>query len=192
MPTPAKTSLAELVSIARGLVETTGPDALTLGALAGKAGIKPPSLYKHFADRAAVLKSVEIEVLHALEAYLRAMTQGETPKARLMNMARAYRAWGKAKPNRYRAIYSGDAFNDAEILAACQFSAQPLFEELRAAGVAEARMLPLSRTLVAFMHGFTLMEIGNAFNLGGSVDEAFESSLETILREVECAPTPPP
>ena len=118
MPTPAKTSLAELVSIARGLVETTGPDALTLGALAGKAGIKPPSLYKHFADRAAVLKAVEIVVLHELEAYLRAMTQGETPKARLMNMARAYRAWGKAKPNRYRAIYSGDAFNDAEILAA--------------------------------------------------------------------------
>jgi len=185
LPTPAKTSLAELVGIARGLVELTGPEALTLGALAGKAGIKPPSLYKHFADRAAVLKAVEIEVLHDLEAWLRAETLGATPKARLLGMARAYRAWGKAKPNRYRAIYSGDAFNDAEIRAACLFSAQPLFEELRAAGVSEPRLLPLSRTLVAFMHGFVLMEIGNAFNLGGDVDEAFEASLETILREIE-------
>ena len=46
-------------------------------------------------------------------------------------------------------------------------------------------MLPLSRTLVAFLHGFVLMEIGNAFNLGGSVDDAFESALMTILREIE-------
>ncbi len=176
--------MAELVGIARGLVETTGPDALTLGALASRAGIKPPSLYKHFADRAAVLKAVEIEVLYELEAYLRATMAGDTPKARLVAMARAYRAWGKDKPNRYRTIYSGDAFNDAEIRAACVHSAQPLFEEMRAAGVSEARLLPLSRTLVAFMHGFTLMEIGNAFNLGGDVDEAFESSLRTILREI--------
>ena len=73
---------------------------------------------------------------------------------------------------------------DPEIRAACLFSAQPLFEELQAAGIAEARILPLSRTLVAFLHGFILMEIGNAFNLGGSIEEAFESSLETILREI--------
>jgi AcrR family transcriptional regulator len=184
LPTPAKTSLAELVGIARGLVEAAGPDALTLGALASRAGIKPPSLYKHFTDRAAVLKAVEIEVLYELEAYLRATMSGENPKARLIAMARSYRAWGKAKPNRYRTIYSGNAFNDPEIRAACLHSAQPLFEELAAAGIPEARRLPLSRTLVAFMHGFTLMEIGNAFNLGGNVDEAFESSIETILREV--------
>ena len=176
--------MAELVGIARGLVEMTGPEALTLGALASRAGIKAPSLYKHFADRAAVLKAVEIEVLYELEAHLRATIEGETAKARLMTMARAYRAWGKQKPNRYRTIYSGDAFNDAEIRTACIHSAQPLFEELRAAGVSETRMLPLSRTLVAFMHGFVLMEIGNAFSLGGDVDEAFESSLETILREI--------
>jgi AcrR family transcriptional regulator len=184
LPTPAKTSLAELVGIARGLVEAAGPDALTLGALAGRAGIKPPSLYKHFADRAAVLKAVEIEVLYELEAWLRAETRGATPKARLLAMASAYRAWGKAKPNRYRTIYSGNAFNDPEIRAACLHSAQPLFEELRAAGIAEARLLPLSRTIVAFLHGFVLMEIGNAFNLGGDVDEAFASGLETILREL--------
>jgi hypothetical protein len=29
------------------------------------------------------------------------------------------------------------------------------------------------------------MEIGNAFNLGGNVDEAFESGLHTILREID-------
>lgn len=184
MPTPAKTSLAELVSIARGLVETTGPDALTLGALAGKAGIKAPSLYKHFADRAAMLKAVEIQLLHELEAWLRQETRGDTPKQRLKAMARAYRAWGKLKPNCYRVIYSGNAFIDPEIRAACLFSAQPLFEELRGSGVPEDRVLPVSRTIVPFLHGFVLMEIGSAFNLGGDVEDAFETGLETILAGV--------
>jgi len=156
-----------------------------MGAVAASAGIKPPSLYKHFADRAAMLKVVEIEILHELEAYLRRATQGPTPKARLIAMATAYRRFGRAAPHRYRAIYSGNAFNDPEIRAACLFSAQPLFEQLQAAGIAEARILPLSRTLVAFLHGFVLMEVGNAFNLGGNIEEAFEASLETILREIE-------
>jgi hypothetical protein len=55
---------------------------------------------------------------------------------------------------------------------------------LKAAGVTEATVLPLSRTLVAFLHGFVTMEIANAFWLGGSVDEAFEAALETILGPV--------
>ena len=184
MPTPAKTSLAQLAGIARTLVEASGPDALTMGAVAQRAGIKPPSLYKHFADRAAILKVVEIEILHQLEACLRRETKGAAPKTRLIAMATAYRRFGRTAPNRYKAIYSGNAFNDPDIRAACLFSAQPLFEELQAAGITEARILPLSRTLVAFLHGFVLMEIGNAFNLGGSIEEAFESSLETILAEI--------
>lgn len=184
MPTPAKTSPAALTAIARRLVEASGPEALTMGQVAQSAGVKAPSLYKHFADRAAILKAVEIGILHELEAYLRRETQGFTPRERLTSMAIAYRRFGLAAPNRYKAIYSGNAFNDPDIRAACLASAQPLFEELRAAGISETRMLPLSRTLVAFLHGFVLMEIGNAFNLGGDIEEAFASSLVTILAEV--------
>lgn len=184
MPTPAKTSRPELVAIARRLVEASGPDALTVSAVAQSAGVKAPSLYKHFADRAALLKACEIEILHELEATLRRETKGDSPRARLISMAEAYRRFGKAAPNRYRVIYSGNAFTDPEIREACLFSAQPLFDELRAAGIAEDRVLPVSRTMVPFLHGFVLMEIGSAFNLGGDVDEAFELGLETILAGV--------
>ncbi|MDC9823860.1 TetR/AcrR family transcriptional regulator [Devosia sp. ZB163] len=184
MPTPAKTSQAALAAIARELVEASGPDALTVGAVAQRAGIKPPSLYKHFVDRSALLKAVEIDVLHELEAHLRRETKGADHKSRLKAMARAYRRFGTTAPNRYRVIYSGNAFIDPEIREACLYSAQPLFEELRAAGIAEQRILPVSRTLVPFLHGFVIMEIGSAFNLGGDIEEAFETGLETILAGV--------
>lgn len=184
MPTPAKTSREALAAIARKLVEASGPDALTVGAVAQAAGIKAPSLYKHFADRAALLKAVEIDILHELEADLRQHMVGHDAKTRIRAMANAYRRFAKDAPNRYRVIYSGNAFVDPEIRAACLFAAQPLFEALRAGGVPEERVLPVSRTMAPFLHGFVLMEIGSAFNLGGDVDEAFALGVETVLAGV--------
>jgi AcrR family transcriptional regulator len=181
LPTPAKTSQDALIGIARSLVETGGADALTVSAVAQVAGVKPPSLYKHFADRAALLKAVEIAVLHELETVLRAGTKGRTPRTRLRAMATTYRRFALDHPKPYGVIYSKHAFDDPEIAAACYFAAKPLFEELEAAGLAKARILPVSRTLTAWLHGFVSMEIVHAFRLGGSIDEAFEDGLRTIL-----------
>lgn len=185
MPTPAKTSLDELVMIARRLVESGGVDDLTVSAVAQIAGVKPPSLYKHFADRAALLKAVEIAVLEELAAILRAGTKGRTPKQRLRALAVTYRKFATDHPKRYGVIYSEHAFDDEEIAAACYFAAKPLFEELEAAGVPKKRILPLSRTFTAWLHGFVSMEIVHAFRLGGSIDEAFEDGLETILKGID-------
>jgi AcrR family transcriptional regulator len=184
MPTPAKTSLDTLVMIARQLVETGGADGLTVSAVAQIAGVKGPSLYKYFADRAALLKAVEIAVLKELEAVLRTGTKGRTPRRRLRSMATTYRRFAIEHPKRYGVIYSEHAFDDPEIAAACYFAAKPLFEELEAAGVAKDRILPLSRTFTAWLHGFVSMEIVHAFRLGGSIDAAFEGGLRTILADI--------
>jgi AcrR family transcriptional regulator len=184
VPTPAKTSRAELVSIARGLIEASGAEALTISAVAQGAGVKGPSLYKHFADREALLKAVEIDILDELERALRAGTRGRTARARLRSIADTYRRFANERPHRYEVIYSRNAFDDPEIAAASLHAAKPLFEELAAAGVAEVRILPLSRTLAAFLHGFVSMEIVHAFRLGGDLERDFAASLETILLEV--------
>lgn len=181
MPTPAKTSRAALIEIARGLVESAGAEGLTVSAVAQSAGVKAPSLYKHFADRAALLKAVEIDVLHELERALRAGMAGTTARERLTSLAETYRLFATEQPKRYGVIYSEDAFVDPEIAEASRLAAKPLFEELERAGVAEDRILPLARTLTAFMHGFVSMEIVRAFRLGGNVDDAFYAGLETIL-----------
>ena len=184
MPTPAKTSRDELVDIALSLVEAGGTDAVTIAAVAHAAGIRGPSLYKHFADREALLTATEIAVLHRLEAILRRDTKGRSAQQRLRAMAHVYRRFGREQPHLYGMIYRKMVEEDSELAAACLFAARPLFEELQAAGIAAARLLPLSRTLVAFLHGFVTMEIANAFHLGGDLDEAFETSLDTILAPI--------
>jgi AcrR family transcriptional regulator len=184
LPTPAKTSREALVGIARGLVESAGADALTVSAVAHEAGVKGPSLYKHFADRGELLKAVEMEVLGELEQVLRERMKGRTVRQRLKAMAAAYRQFASDNPRHYELLYSRNAFADPDIAAACYAAARPLFEELGRAGVPEKGILPLARTLTAFLHGFVSMEIANAFRLGGDIDEAFAEGIETILRGI--------
>ena len=184
MPTPAKTSRETLIGIALSLVEAGGADAVTIAAVAQAAGVKGPSLYKHFADRKALLLATEIAVLNELEAMLRRETKGRTAKQRLRSMATAYRRFALDVPHRYGMIYRRDIGENAELAAACLFSARPLFEELEAAGIKPKDVLAISRTLVAFLHGFVSMEIAQAFRLGGDIDEAFEEGLSTLLERV--------
>jgi AcrR family transcriptional regulator len=185
VPTPAKTSRDALIRIALDLVSSGGADALTIAAVALAAGVKGPSLYKHFADREALLEAVEIAVLDDIEAVLRQQIKGQTPAERLRSLAHVYRGFALAAPHRYGMMYRKRSSDDPALAAALLRSVQPLFEELEAAEVVPARVLPFARTLVAFIHGFVSMEIAEAFRLGGDVDAAFETGLETILRQVQ-------
>ena len=103
---------------------------------------------------------------------------------RIRSMAHVYREFSLEAPHRYGMIYRRSAADDQALAAACLFSARPLFEELEAARVPQDQILGLSRTLVAFLHGFVSMEIAAAFRLGGSIDEAFEDGLSTILKSL--------
>jgi hypothetical protein len=135
-------------------------------------------------DRQELLKAVEIDVLRELERVLRSGTRGTASRTRLRSMAAAYRRFANERRRSYELIYSRHAFADPDIAAATRFAAGPLFEELEKAGIARDRSLPLARTLTAFLHGFVSMEIADAFRLGGSVEDAFDKGLATILREV--------
>ncbi len=50
MPTPERTSLAEIVTQAARLLESGGPAAVTMQAVAAAVGVKAPSLYKRVRD----------------------------------------------------------------------------------------------------------------------------------------------
>lgn len=183
MPPPPKTSTPALIGIGVALATEGGADAVTIAGVARAAGIKGPSLYKHFADREALLTAVKIAVLYELHAVLR-QAAGRTPKQRIRAMAHAYRTFGNIAPQRYGIIYHPSAVDDPALIEVHRAAAAPLFEEMAAAGVQKSRILVISRTLVAFLHGFVSMENARAFHFGGGLDEAFEASLDTILRDV--------
>lgn len=89
----------EIAAEARTLLEESGPDALTMRALADRLGIKAPSLYKHFPDKQAV--EVEL-VAQMLTESAEACEEAERrAPGSLEALTEAYRAYALAHPHLY-------------------------------------------------------------------------------------------
>jgi len=183
MPAVAKASDAQILAAARRLVERDGPAALSMQAVADAVGVRAPSLYKRFADRAALLGAVQRQVFAELGERLEVAAARPGPDYALAAVADAYRAFARAHPHLYALMYSPDVPRDEAGDAARRAAAQPILSRLRDR-VGLARALPTARVLTAFVHGFVSMELAGAFRLGGDVDEAFAHGLQLLLSSI--------
>ena len=180
MSAPSKTSAREIQSVARKILEAQGLDAVTMQAVADAIGIRAPSLYKHFASRADLLRALTEDALAELQRAVDKAVGARSPRDNLERMAVAYRTFAKKNAGAYQLIFSADAPQDEADLKARSASAAGLLRIL-SEELGSEKALPAARTLVAFLHGFVLMEQGGLFRLGGSLNEAFEFGLRTIL-----------
>lgn len=183
MPAPAKVTDDQIVSAARRIVERDGPAALSMLAVASAVGVRAPSLYGRFADRAAVLAAVERQLFAELGHRLEVAAATPGPRLALAQMAEIYRAFARARPHAYALMFAPDASRDAAGDAARRAAAQPILSRL-GDWVGPARALPIARVLTAFVHGFVSMELSGAFRLGGNVEEAFALGLELLLSSI--------
>jgi AcrR family transcriptional regulator len=141
------------VAAALEILETEGREALTMRRLADAVGIRAPSLYKHFPDKAAVeLVLIEHGFTVAALAFEEAIARDG---ATLHVVMETYRAVARAHPHLYRLMTAG-----------------PLPRHLLTPGV-EARtaapllqVLPqpdLARAAFAFAHGMCMLELDGRF-----------------------------
>jgi AcrR family transcriptional regulator len=170
MPTPDRTSLAEIVEAGRALIEEGGAARLTMQAVAERVGVKPPSLYKRVRDRDALLALVA-------EATVDDLTQrlGASDGA-LAGLAHAYRAFAHAHPEGFRLMFTVDG-----AAGSLDRASEPILRVARDL-VGEDVALEAARLITAWATGFIDMELAGAFRLGGDVDRAFEFGLERLER----------
>ena len=181
MPAPAKVTDEAIVRAARRLVARHGAAGLSMQAVADEVGVRAPSLYKRFADRAALLAAVQHAVFDEIGRRLEtAASDWPNPKLAFAGIATAYRAWARAHPHLYDLMFSLDVPHDDASDEARRVAAQPLVARLTEWLGAE-RALPAARVLTAFVHGFVSMELHGAFRLGEGVDEAFRFGLERLV-----------
>ena len=181
MPARPKTTDAQIVQAALDLVERHGRDGFSMNDVAGTVGIRAPSLYGRFKDRARLLAAVELRVWADLASFLERATIAHDPEASLMAQAHAIRRFAKSNPNSYSLFFdirSEPSEAGTEARAAAVATLLPALGAL----VGDAQAFAAARVLVPFLHGFISMELANGFRLGAGVDEAFESGVRTILR----------
>jgi AcrR family transcriptional regulator len=104
---------ALLVAV-EGLLEEGGTDALTLREAARRVGVDHRAVYKHFADRDALLAEVAEGGYRVIEAEVRAELERVVPDdatARLLAIARVYVAFAVRRRGLYR-LLSGRRLNE--------------------------------------------------------------------------------
>ncbi|MDQ4213566.1 TetR-like C-terminal domain-containing protein [Microbacterium capsulatum] len=181
MPAPQRVTTDALAAAAREIAERDGIDAVTVSAVAAAVGVRPPSLYKHVAHRHDLLRLAADDAARELGADVATVVGSSAdPAVVLTGIAHAVRAFSVRAPRAAALLFSAPSPEAGPSASALS----PLIETLLAAvrtATAGDDPLPAARTLTAWVYGFCTMEQAGAFQLGGSVDEAFEFGLTTLV-----------
>ena len=139
----------EILDAARDLLVAGGREAITMGRIAERVGIKAPSLYKHFPDKRTLEVLLIADTLAGLADALEAAGPG------LGDIARAYRDFAAENAQLYRLTTERPLPRDE----------LPEGLEARAAAPILAALgdPDLARAAWAFAHGMVVLELASRF-----------------------------
>jgi AcrR family transcriptional regulator len=95
-----------LVQAGRRILETEGPTALSLRAVAREAGVSPAAPYHHFKDKCELLEAISHEGWMELGAAVaKSRAQSPDPQSAMTNIGVAYVCFARENPALYRVMY---------------------------------------------------------------------------------------
>jgi AcrR family transcriptional regulator len=163
-----------LTGAALSLVAEKGPKGFTLTEAARRAGVSVAAPYRHFADKAELLATVAEQGFRDLHAELAAAADATPePKARVIELGRAYVRWAVAHPDHYQVMFGAEdvkANNPALAVAAEQafgdlLDAITRCQEAGIVGGQDPREIP--GPLWSLVHGVASLAIGGELRAVG-------------------------
>ena len=185
-PARGRTSADAIVAAGRELLEAGGLEKVTMQAIAGRVGVRAPSLYKRFPSRGALVATMIGDILGEIRDHLEPPDDAD-PAVEIRRLAARYRAYALAHPRAYALAFT-DLPPDHRPSAEANARASAPLIELAGRLVGPEHALEAARLLTAFAHGFVSMELGGAFRLGGDVDAAFAFGVDVIIGALEAPP----
>ena len=149
------------------LLRTGDREAVSIRSVADAVGVTPPSIYLHFADKAALINAVCLQHFHSLDQYIEAAVAGtEDPLEQLRRRGQAYVRFGLERPEQYRILFMSrpdpsEQAPDDQLLDACGFNAlrANVQRAMDAGVIAAADPLLVSTGLWTVVHGVTSLAI---------------------------------
>jgi AcrR family transcriptional regulator len=182
-PYPVQTDTETIIETAHALIEKDGVENLSLGKLAGEIGIKAPSLYRHIANKEALLHAViEQTYLNMFQAYDDALAEAsDDPIDQLVKLSQAQRNFAHQNPNTYMLAYTTanpELQSNPDMLLEKAMSIQQIMIQVSG----EENSLPALRGSLALTHGFISLELNGQFRRGGDLTAQFTEIINAYLR----------
>ena len=138
-------------------------------AVAGRVGVRAPSLYKKVRDREELLALVAARAGEEVGARL-----ADTDNT-LAALAHAYRSYGQDRPEAFRLLLTSHPAPGTP-----QRVAEPVLAAVERL-VGPERTLEAARFVTAWVTGFVSMELAGAFHLGGDLEDAWGYGLDRVV-----------
>jgi AcrR family transcriptional regulator len=177
-----------LLDEALATIRAEGVNGVTLREIGARVGVSRTALYRHFADKRALLTAVATEGFRMLrEQLVTAWEEGGRGRAAFQKMGIAYVRFAVANPAHYRVMFGG--FVDAEA-PGCELAAeagsafQALVEALAAlqrdAAVRGDDTVLMARFVWSVVHGVAMLGIDGQLPKPDGVDELMRYALERL------------
>lgn len=187
---------ARILDEAFAMVDSGGPPALTMRALAARLDVAAMAIYNHYRDRDAILDAIADKVFAELpggtERKPVKSRGGHRWKSHLRNILLNAQQLASRHPNIYLLAMS----RPNKPASAFQLTGETL-SELRSAGLTNKQALTVYQTFVMLLHGFPFWREGydrhspycaplqEAIPVVMTVDQQFIASVEWLLNAVE-------
>ncbi len=149
------------------IVEADGSADLSMRTLAGKLGIKAPSLYDHVKNRDEVIALLQTRALEQFgEGFAAA---GDSVREKVL----FYREWALANPNIYPVVFQ--QFLQRELITP-GLESQVLAQVVSAAGGSHIQ----ARAMWAQLHGLVDLQLQNRLPADADADATWEQVIRTI------------
>jgi AcrR family transcriptional regulator len=159
----------EIADVAERLLESEGPQALSMRRIADELGIRAPSLYKHVASKEAIEAALQQRALVGLRD---ALAPAGTD---LRALGAAYRRWALEHPALYELTTRRPLLRDRIDAGVDDAAAAPL---LAVTGGDRAR----ARALWAVAHGLVDLELAHRFPPDADLDAAWRAAIDAFDR----------
>ncbi|MFG2006497.1 TetR/AcrR family transcriptional regulator [Spirillospora sp. NPDC048911] len=169
-----------VVDAAITIVDADGPAALTLSAVAAKAGVQTPSLYKHVRNLAELRQLVTLRVIEELTERLGEAALGRSGDDAVRAIMRAYRSYVVDHPGRYAAM---DQAPDPEprMENAADRLVGIILATLRAYELDDDGLIHAARALRSTSHGFAILEASGGFGLPQDLETSYELLIRMVI-----------
>ena len=177
-----------VVSAAADLLNTEGLEALSLHRLAGRLGIRTPSLYNHVDGLPGLRHELSLMNARNLAERLSEAAIGRSGPELAMAVMRAYRSYIKEYPGLYLSTLRASGMQEEMRLDLEQ-------EEERSVRVGLAVMASFGlqgedaihavRALRSLVHGFATLEISGGFGMPLDLDESFTRMVGVFIVGLE-------
>lgn len=161
-------------------IQARGVEALTLRAVGGKLGVSRTALYRHFADKSALLAAVAREGFRTLRLeLLEAWERGGRGREGFAAMGVAYVRFAVANPSHYRVMFGGFVHGgpanpelSKEASGAFQVLVDALIAQQHDGLVRQDDPLQLARFIWSLVHGIAMLSIDGRWRLQNADVEA--------------------